>query len=517
MSGPVDALLAEQVRVRTEMGGLGKVTRLHDDGRSTVRDRIERLVDPGTFREEGTFVRSAITADRHRTPGDGIVGGLAEITGRPVTVAGNDVTVKGGSTGLYGEHKLQRLYEQAVQLGNPFVLLGEAAGARVPDQLGSESLTLSPGGGLTWMARRTREIPVISVIMGRSFGDSSFIAALSDLVIQVDKTVLAVTSPRVIEVATSEQVTEEELGGQQVHESITGQIDLGVANETEAFASVQSFLSFLPSNALARPPRIADVPPILPDARLREIVPDDRRRAYDMRKLLQRLFDDGPVFELRRRQAQSVITCLARLGGWSVGVVASQPMRSAGALTPEACDKMTRFICLCDAFNVPLIFLADSPGFLVGVRAEHDRLLFRSMLLAQALAKASVPRITVIIRKAFGLSLYALSGSGTGTVALYAWPTAEIGFMDPDVGANVLYAPELSKLPADQRAQEMATRASQLAAATSPFGAAAHMGIDEILDPAETGVVIRNLLDRLEGTANRPVGQGALRTWPTCW
>jgi acetyl-CoA carboxylase carboxyltransferase component len=223
------------------------------------------------------------------------------------------------------------------------------------------------------------------------------------------------------------------------------------------------------------------------------------------------------VFELRPKQAQSVITGFARLGGWSVGVVASQPMRLAGALTPEACDKITRFICLCDSFNIPLVFLADSPGFLVGVRVEQDRLLFRSMLLAQALAKASVPRIAVVVRKAFGLSFYALSGTGTGSAALYAWPTAEIGFMDPDVGANVLYAAELSKLPADERAKETAARASQLAAATNPFDAAAHMGIDEVLDPAETAVVIRNLLDRLEGTANRPVGEGALRNWPTCW
>ena len=236
-----------------------------------------------------------------------------------------------------------------------------------------------------------------------------------------------------------------------------------------------------------------------------------------MRKLLRRLFDDGDTFELRPKHAQSVITCLARLGGSSVGVVASQPMRMAGALTPEACDKITRFICLCDAFNVPLVFLADSPGFLVGVRVEHDRLLFRSMLLAQALAKASVPRITVVIRKAFGLSFYALSGTGTGNVALYAWPTAEIGFMDPDVGANVLYAAELSELPPEERARETAARASQLAAGTNPFDAAAHMGVDEVLDPAETAVVIRNLLDRLEGNPRRPAGQSLLRSWPTCW
>ena len=170
------------------------------------------------------------------------------------------------------------------------------------------------------------------------------------------------------------------------------------------------------------------------------MVPDDRRRAYDMRRVVRRMVDDDKFLELRPKMAQSVLTGFARMGGWSVGIIASQPMRSGGALTPEACDKMTRFLCLCDAFNVPVISLADSPGFLVGTRVEQDRLLFKAMLVAQALVRMRVPRITVVVRKAFGLSFFALSGTGTGAVALYAWPAAEIGFMDPDVAANVLYA-----------------------------------------------------------------------------
>lgn len=516
MPESVDHLLAERHRIRTEMGGRKKVDRIHERGRCTVRDRIEELADAGSFLEEGTFVRSMQLTDREHTPGDGIVGGLARIDGRPVTIVGNDVTVKGGSDAQHGAAKLHRLYNQAVELGNPFILLGEAAGSRVPDVLGSESLTRSRGGGMTWMASRRREIPVITVIVGRSFGESSFMAALSDVIIQVDGSVLAVTSPRVIEVATSEQITEDELGGRAIQETVTGQIDLGVATEGEAFDAVRQILSFLPSNCHGKPSRVGGVAAAEPDERLREMVPDDRRRAYDMRRLLRRLVDGERIVELRPKMAQSVITCFARIGGWSVGVIASQPMRLGGALTPEACDKMTRFICLCDSFNLPVISLADSPGFLVGTRVEQDRLLFKAMLVAQALVKMRVPRITVVVRKAFGLSFFALSGTGTGTVALYAWPAAEIGFMDPDVAANVLYAGELADLDSEERSAELLRRAETLKAGTNPYGAAVHMGVDEILDPADTGTVLRDLLDRL-GTSMRPAGPSTLSSWPTCW
>jgi methylmalonyl-CoA decarboxylase subunit alpha len=517
MPESVETLLEARQQVRENMGGKEKVDRIHARGGFTVRDRIAALVDPGSFFEEGTFVRSAQPADRERTPGDGIIGGLARIDGRPVTVVGNDVTVKGGSDAQHAASKLHRLYNQALELGNPFILLGEAAGSRVPDVLGSESLTRTRGGGMTWMATRKREIPVITVIVGRSFGESSFMAALSDVIIQVQGSVLAVTSPRVIEVATSEKITEEELGGRTVQETITGQIDLGVDTEKEAFDAVREILAFLPSNCNSRPPRVADVPAPVPDERLREMVPDDRRRAYDMRRVVRRMADDGKFLELRPKMAQSVLTGFARLGGRSAGIIASQPMRSGGALTPEACDKMTRFLCLCDAFNVPVISLADSPGFLVGTRVEQDKLLFKAMLVAQALVRMRVPRITVVVRKAFGLSFFALSGTGTGAVALYAWPAAEIGFMDPDVAANVLHAGELENLEPDERSAELLRRAHTLEAGTNPYGAAVHMGVDEIIDPAETVVVLTDLLERLEGTSARPAGPGALSSWPTCW
>lgn len=517
MPGPVEVLFEQRHEIRTKMGGSEKIDRIRSRGGSTIRDRIAALVDPGSFFEEGTFVRSARPVDRDRTPGDAVIGGLAKIDGRPVTVVGHDVTVKGGSDSINGSRKLHRLYNQAIELGNPLIVLGEAAGSRIPDVLGSESMAQENGGGLTWMATRRRAIPVITVISGRSFGESSFVAALGDVVIQVEGGVLAVSSPRVIEIATSEKITEEELGGRSVQEAITKQIDLGVATEEEAFAAVRQILSFLPSNCNSRPARIPDIPEPVFDEGLREVVPNDRRRAYDMRRVVRRMVDDDRFVELRPKISPNLLTGFARIGGWSVGIIANQTTRSGGALTPDACDKMTRFLCLCDSFSVPVIFLADSPGFLVGTQVEQDRLLFKAMLVAQVIALMRVPRIALVLRKAYGLSFFAMSGAGTGAAALLAWPGAEIGFMDPDVAANVLYAGELEDLSETDRDAEIKKRAEVLATGTNPYDAAVHMGIDEVIDPAETVVVIRGLLDRLEGVSGRAAGPGTLNSWPTCW
>jgi acetyl-CoA carboxylase carboxyltransferase component len=520
VSDPVSDFLVQREIIRTELGGTDKIERLRSKGRRTIRDLIDALVDKDSFLELGTFVRSEEKSDRHKTPGDGLIGGLASIDGRPVVVGGNDETVKGGADGRNGQRKLRKLYYQALNGRQPLVVFAAAGGARIPDILGSEAMTMGSGtgrdGALDWLATRARRVPIVTAIVGRSYGQSSFVAALSDIVIQMSGTVLAVTSPRVIEVATSEPVTEEELGGRAVQEGITGQIDLGVDTEDDAIAAIQKVLSFLPSNCSELPPRTApaDDPPRTDD-RFSKLVPLDRRRAYDMRKDVRCLSDQGEYFELRPMSGRSTLTGFIRMSGRSVGVIASQPMQMGGVLTPEACDKMVRFICLCDAFNIPIITLADSPGFLVGTRVEHDRMLFKGMMVQQVLSNSQVPRLTVILRKAYGLALFALSGANTGAAAVLAWPGAEISFMDPDVGANVLYGQELAKLDDDARAAETERHANYLRKGTSPIEGAVHMGIDEVIDPAETGHVLREMLVRLDGSFEP--GTSALRGWPTCW
>lgn len=505
-----------RARIREDMGGPAALARLRAAGRATIRQRIDALADAGSFEEIGTFAVSEEPGDRGSTPGDGKIGGHALIDGRPVTVAGDDVTVKRGSSAVVGDRRVRRLYEQALQAGTPFVYLGETGGARIPDSLGSEGFTKLPPP--IAVARRARRIPLATVIVGESFGGSSFLSALSDLVVQVRGSCLAVTSPRVIEMATGEQISMEELGGADVHGRLTGQIDLLAADEAQAFGYVRSFLSYLPPNSWTRSPTgPQDNAQIGRDPALAGLVPADRRESYDIKTVIRRLADDGGFLELKPSFGASLVTGLARLGGSSVGIIASQPSRQAGVLTAEACDKATRLICLCDAFDIPLIFLQDCPGFIVGKRAEHGRLLHKAMMFFQALALARTPKLTVVLRKAFGLAYYSLCGNDTAADYLYCWPSAEIGFMDPYVGANVLHAEALQSLDPAERAVELNRLAADMESTTEPYGAAGTMRIDEVIDPADTRALLAAALRRLSTRERVPPAARPLTTWPTCW
>jgi acetyl-CoA carboxylase carboxyltransferase component len=506
-------LRSRRDKIRTEMGGLGRVEALHASGLSTVRDRIGRLLDPGTFTEIGTFSESARPEDKGSTPGDGKVGGHGLIGGQMVTVAGDDVTVKRGSSSLVGSRKLHRLFDQALAGGNPLVYLGETGGARIPDTIGAvghTSLNSFPDYTL-----RQRRIPLVTVIVGPSFGGSSLISAMSDFVVQIRGTCLSVTSPRVIEIATGEQATMEEIGGVDVHLKITGQIDVAADDEEQAFAYVRRFLGYLPPNAWTRPPRSAPRPPQDgPD--LAGVVPERRSRAYDMHQVVRRLVDGSEYLELKPRYGRSVITALARIDGHPVGIVASQPMFEAGSVGPEACEKLCQFLPLCDSYGIPLLFLHDTPGFLVGKQVEHRGILQKAIRLQEALVLASVPKISVVIRKSFGLAHQVLNGSNMGADYILAWPGAEIGFMDPKVGANVIHYPELAALDPAERAEVLTKRASEVAAGTSPYDAAGVLNIDEVIEPGETRQRIAARLAQLQGREPRPLSSRLLATWPTC-
>ncbi len=375
----------EQERIRREMGGLHRVERVHAKGRLTIRERIDRLVDPESFLEVGTFARSERTEVAATTPGDGKIGGMAKVDGRPVCVLGDDVTVLHGSSSVVGSRRSSRVFEHAKKNGYPYVYFGETGGARLPDTLGSEGFSkVSPALGV---ARRSREIPMAVVICGESFGGSSFQSAFADFVVQVRGSALAVTSPRVIEIATGEKVGFEELGGVDVHARLTGQLDRIAESEDDAIELVKTFLSYLPSNAWSEPPRLDWDGSMARDEGMYDLVPVRRQRAYDMRRVIARLTDDGQLFELKPDFGRSLITGLGRVAGRTVGFVASQPMVYAGALTPESCDKGTAFLCMCDAFNIPLIFLEDVPGFMVGKQVEHSRMLSKAITFLEALGQ----------------------------------------------------------------------------------------------------------------------------------
>ena len=507
-----DELAADLARradeIVTRMGGVERIERIHARGGFTVRERIDALVDPGSFRELGRFARSARPEDRDETPGDGKIGGHARIDGRPVVVFGDDVTVRQGSSSLVSMRKEERLVEHALLHGTPIVHLGETGGARIPDILGSEGITSFVP--FPAVVTRRHRVPMATVIVGKSFGGSSFLAAMSDFTVQVRGSCLAVTSPRVVEVATGEQISFEELGGVDVHARQTGQIDLGADTEDEAWEAVRRFLSYLPSNAWTAAPRVPaeGAGPIGPDPTIRSLVPTERTRGYDMRRLVAKVCDPGSFFELRPAIGRSLTTGFGRIDGWPVGVIASNPMFGAGAIDAAGCEKATRLLVLCDSFDIPVVFLQDVPGFLVGRKVEHERLLYKAMRFREALSNCSCPTLTVIVRKAFGLAFKTMNGSGVVADAIYAWPGAEIGFMDPEVAVNIVR-------PDAVGAEREAEYARQVGA-TSPYGAAEVMKLDDIIDPADTRMVLAHDLARLSTRQAPPLSRRPLATWATC-
>jgi len=479
-----------------------------------ARECIHRLLDPGSFVEVGTLATSDRLADAATTPGDGKIGGHGRINGRPVTVVADDARIKRASTATVAAAKVHRLYEQAERAGNPFVYLGQTGGARIPDTLGARGHSrMDP---MTYMSRRNRAIPLVSAIIGESFGGSSLVSALSDLTVQLRGSCLAVTSPLVIAEATGEEPTFDELGGVDVHAKRTGQIDIAADTLDELSIAVRKFLEFLPSNSWSTRVCETEHPPLDRDERLRHVVPGNLRSPYDVRRLLDLLIDDADFLELRPGVGAGVVTGLAAINGHSVGVVASQPLRTAGALTPQGCDKIVRLLCTCDAFGVPVVILQDTPGFMVGTNVEHERMLFKAMMLHQAVALASVPILTVIIRKSYGLATACLGGAGMGTDSIFAWPGAQIGFMDPQVAARVLNRRELDAMDPGERDRATREHAEALSQDNSIYAAAALMRVDEIIDPADTRAILGGRLHDLSN--GRSTGRrSVLATWPNSW
>lgn len=514
----LDALAAREARAK-EMGGADKVARQRGKGRLTARERLAALLDADSFDERGLLATSDVPEAADKTPADGKVTGFGAVDGRTVFVTADDVTVLAGAGGRVGVGKQLKGFKYAAQKGYPCICLGDAGGARVPDIMGSAGM-MSMVYPIKDAEPRDRRVPLITAIMGECFGGAAWTASVSDIVIQVKGTAMCVGGPSILEIATGEKATTEELGGWELHAKVTGQVDLFAENDAECLALVRRALGYFPDPS--RPWGAPTTESAAGAAHGRDssrienvfdLVPADPRATYDMHRLVEAVCDPGSVLELKPHFDGSLITALARIEGRVVGVVANNPKVTAGAMGPGACQKATSFICLCDSFHIPLVFLHDTPGFFVGRRAEEGAMPLRIMNWIEALAQCSVPRISVIVRKSYGMAHCNMSGGNMGSDVLLAWPNADVSFMAPAVAVNVVYGRKLQELPDPAAARD--AYMEEISRANAPWDAAGRNYIDRIIDPRDTRIEIARALARAAG----PDGQGGrsrrrLANWP---
>jgi acetyl-CoA carboxylase carboxyltransferase component len=474
------------------MGGAEKIERQHEKGKLSARERLELLFDDGTFVEFGLLATGQSMKgeayDPDKTAADGVITGHGKVDGRDVYVAAYDFTVMAGSMGMVGEQKVGRLRDLALRNRCPIVWLLDSAGARIQDATGS---MFAGTGYLFWdQVNMSGVIPQVSAMVGPCAAGTAYIPGLSDFVPMVKETSsMSLGGARLVKAATGEDVTDHEMGGSQVHCYESGVGDLEVEDDAACIASVKEFLSFLPSHNLEQPPiRATDDPSDRLLEGVEKIVPANMRQAYDMRKLIKKMADDNHVFEIKPTWAKNIITAFIRMGGRSMGVVANQPMVKAGALDNDSADKAARFIRMCDAFNVPLLFLQDVPGFIVGKEVEKQGIIRHGAKMLYAVSEATVPKITVIVRKAYGAGYFVMCGKGYYPDLIVAWPTAEISVMGPEGAVNIIFNKQIEA--AEDPGAAKAMFVDMIRQQINPYIAANYAMIDDVIDPAETRKVI---------------------------
>lgn len=478
-----DEIAAERATA-VDAGRPAAVSAQHKRGRLTARERIDRLLDPGTFLEVGQLARPAgDTRLMHGidAPADGVVVGRGRVDDRPVVVVSYDFTVLGGSMGHVNDEKFSRARQIALRDGVPLIVFAEGAGARINERMGST--TIRGHERFSDLSLLSGWVPIVCGVSGPAFAGHANLVALSDFCVMVKGSALGLAGPRLVEAATGERVTAEEMGGSTLHAEVLGSVELEVGDEDAMMDAIRTYLGYLPGNAGKDAPRVANQSQDgerLPDSVLR-LVPDNPNTAYDMRRLVRLVFDDDSVLEIKPRFARNVVTSLARLGGLPVGVVANNPMFLAGSLDTSASDKMARFINICDAFGLPIVFLADVPGYIVGAAAERTNLVRHSMRPLWELGQSTVPILTVVIRKAYGLAYHTMGGAEFHPELLVCWPSAQVSPMGADGAVNVIYG-RRDHVPDDVRAEVTA----EFRDLERPIHAARRVKIDDIVDPRDT-------------------------------
>jgi acetyl-CoA carboxylase carboxyltransferase component len=465
-------------RARIEQGHVKYREKLKEEGKLFVRDRLKLLLDPGTeFEEEWLFARS----QEPDTPADGIVTGVGKVLGRTVCVMANDYTVKAGSWGEKTVQKLIRIQEKAMRLQAPLLYLVDAAGGRI-----SEQIKIFPGrfhaGRIFYNeVQLSGVVPQLCILFGPSPAGSAYLPALTDVVIMVEgKASLYVGSPRMVEMAIGEKVTLEELGGARMHCEVSGCGDVLVGSDEEAIETAKRYLDYMPQNFREKP-RMAEPVDPKPGRSIDEIVPYDQRKWFDMYEVIDRVIDQGSWFELKTLFAREVITGLCRIGGRTVGIIANQPKVKGGVLFVDSSDKAARFIWLCNAFNVPLVYLADISGFMVGTKVERAGIIRHGAKMIFATAQATVPKISVIVRKCYGAGLYAMCGPAYEPDAALALPQGQIAIMGPEPAVNAVYYNKIMELPEAERAEFVRQKREEFQQDIDIYRLASEMLVDDIV------------------------------------
>ena len=483
--------LTDDLHARREKAKLGggeeKIAKQHAAGKLTARERIDLLVDPGTFVEMGIhagphFAQRAM--DGKEAPADGVITGWGDVDGRTIAIAAYDFTVMAGSMGMTGEIKMARLRELALQKRMPLVWLLDSAGARIQEAAGS----MFAGSGHLFREEVVMSgvVPLVAGMLGPCAAGTAYIPGLSDFVpMVVGQGAMALAGPHLTKAVTGEEISMEDLGGARVHCRKSGVGDLECKDDAECIEAIKTYLSFFPSNCEERPPvRETSDPADRMSEKLLDIVPESNRHPYDMYEVIAEIVDDGDYFDIKPRFAKTIITCLARFGGMPVGIVANQPKQLGGILENDSADKAARFVNLCDAFGIPLVFLQDVPGFMVGSKVEHAGIIRHGAKMLYAVSRATVPKVTVVIRKAYGAGYYVMNGKAYEPDQIYAWPSAEISVMGAEGAVNIIgrSAIEASDDPE-------ATKEAMLDAVREQIDVyiAAHNAlIDDVIDPRET-------------------------------
>lgn len=480
-------------------GGEKSIEKQHKKGKMTARERLNILFDEGTFVELDVLVHHRCTnfgQEKKELPGEGVVCGYGTVDGRLVYAFAQDFTVEGGSLGEQHAHKIWKVQDLSMRMGAPCVGLNDSGGARIQEAVDA----LSGYGGIFFRnTAASGVVPQISAIMGPSAGGAVYSPAITDFIYMVKNTSqMFITGPAVIKSVTGEEVTAEQLGGAMTHNSTSGVAHFAAENDEDCIKQIRYLLSFLPSNNMEETPLVdtSDSPTRMEES-LNTLIPDNPNAPYDMKDVIRLIVDDGEFYEVHQHFAKNIITCFARFDGRTVGIIANEPNNMAGCLDCNASDKSSRFIRFCDAFNIPLVNLVDVPGFLPGVDQEYSGIIRHGAKMLYAYSEATVPKITVILRKSYGGSYIAMCSREVGADQVIAWPSSEIAVMGPAGAANIIFKndePDLKKKHTDEYVAEFAT----------PYKAAERGYVDYVIEPKETRPRIIQSLNML--ATKREVG-----------